>query len=153
MGPALSIALFAIFGLLFVLVTLLVGRIVRPKLPTAQKLQIYECGEQPIGPSWVQFDLRFYVVALFYLVFDVEVALLYPWAAALQEYRTPAILLGLPFLAVVAIGFFYEWGTGSLEFVRGIGGGVAVRGDEEMAKLARHDPEAPPPAAAGRPAP
>jgi NADH-quinone oxidoreductase subunit A len=140
-GPALSIAIFCGFAMLFVAVTLGIGRLVRPKLPTPQKLDTYECGEQAIGTSWVQFDLRFYVVALFYLVFDVEVALLYPWAVAFREHRTEAILLGLPFLAVVTFGFFYEWMTGNLEWVRGSAAGIDGVGSEEMARLARRDPE------------
>lgn len=141
MGPALSIAIFTFFALLFVLVTLLFGRLVRPRLPNPRKLDTYECGEQAVGTSWVQFDLRFYIVALFYLVFDVEVALLYPWAVAFREHRTAAIVLGLPFLAVVTFGFVYEWITGNLEWVRGAAPGLEGPGSEEMARLARRDPE------------
>lgn len=141
MGPVLSIALFTVFALLFVLATLGFGRLVRPKLPNPRKLDTYECGEQTIGTSWVQFDLRFYIVALFYLVFDVEVALLYPWAVAFREYRTAALVLGLPFLAFVAFGFFYEWITGNLEWVRHAAPGWPAPGSEELARLARRDPE------------
>src|SRR3954470_20532734 len=78
----LSIALFVAFGAAFVYVNLLVGKLARPKLPNPEKLAVYECGEPTIGPGWVQFDLRFYIVALVFLVFDVEVALFYPWAVA-----------------------------------------------------------------------
>jgi len=74
------LALFAAVGFLFVFVNLLVGRLVRPADPNAEKLEIYECGEPTIGSSFVQFDLRFYVVALVFLVFDVEVAFLFPLA-------------------------------------------------------------------------
>ena len=59
---------------------LLVGRFVRPQNPHAEKLEIYECGEPAVGTSFVQFDLRFYVVALLFIVFDVEVAFFFPWA-------------------------------------------------------------------------
>jgi len=143
LGPALSIAVFLVFGLLFVLLTLAVGRLVRPRLPNPRKLDIYECGEQTVGSSRVQFDLRFYIVALFFLVFDVEVALLYPWAVAFREFRTEAVLLGLPFLAIVTFGFFYEWVTGNLEWVRGAAPGLQGPGNEEMARSARRDPESP----------
>ena len=74
------LALFAVAGLLFVFVNLLIGWLLRPRHPHAEKLDIYECGEPTIGSSFVQFDLRFYVVALIFIVFDVEVAFLFPWA-------------------------------------------------------------------------
>jgi NADH-quinone oxidoreductase subunit A len=74
------LALFAAVGILFLFVNLLVGRFLRPSNPHPEKLEIYECGEPSIGSSYVQFDLRFYVVALVFIVFDVEVAFLFPWA-------------------------------------------------------------------------
>jgi NADH-quinone oxidoreductase subunit A len=73
-------ALFASVGVIFLFVNLLHGRFLRPNNPTPEKLEIYECGEPTIGSSYVQFDLRFYVVALVFIVFDVEVAFLFPWA-------------------------------------------------------------------------
>ena len=79
-GIVAYLALFAGVGLLFVFVNLLIGRLLRPKHPHTEKDDIYECGEPSIGSSFVQFDLRFYVVALIFIVFDVEVAFLFPWA-------------------------------------------------------------------------
>src|SRR3954464_3298227 len=78
---AAYIALFAITGFLFLFVNLLVGWLVRPRLPNTEKLEVYECGEPTIGSSFVQFDLRFYVVALLFIIFDVEIAFFFPWAA------------------------------------------------------------------------
>lgn len=75
------LVLFTFIAASFLLVTLLVGKLVRPTLPNPEKDAIYECGEPTIGSSWVQFDLRFYVVALLFVVFDVEVAFFFPWAA------------------------------------------------------------------------
>src|SRR6478609_3595215 len=75
------LALFATMGFLFLFLTLLVGRFLRPYAPNAEKLEVYECGEPTIGSSFVQFDLRFYVVALLFIIFDVEVAFFFPWAA------------------------------------------------------------------------
>jgi len=141
----LSVAIFLGFGLGFVLVNLLVGSIVRPKLPNAEKDAIYECGEPTIGSSWVQFDLRFYIVALFYLVFDVEVALIYPWAVVFRQMPTQAIVLGAPFLALIVVGYAYEWYSGSLDWVRSsINTSLQARGGSavDMASLARRDPEA-----------
>jgi NADH-quinone oxidoreductase subunit A len=73
--------LFTVLGVVFLLLPLVVGLFVRPTNPTAQKLAAYECGEPTIGSSYVQFDLRFYVVALLFIIFDVEVAFFFPWAA------------------------------------------------------------------------
>ncbi len=142
MEALLSIAIFLGFGLGFVLINLTVSMILRPNLPNEEKLAIYECGEPTIGSSWVQFDLRFYIVALFYLVFDVEVALIYPWAVIYREFPAEALLLGLPFLGVIVVGYAYEWYAGSLEWVRSsvttsIKGASAV----DMATLARRDPQ------------
>lgn len=74
------LALFAGVAAAFLFVNLLVGRLIRPKLPNVEKLEVYECGEPVIGSSFVQFDLRFYVVALLFIIFDVEVAFFFPWA-------------------------------------------------------------------------
>ena len=74
------VALFVALGAAFLFVNLLVGRLVRPREPNSEKLEVYECGEPAIGSSFVQFDLRFYVVALLFIIFDVEVALFFPWA-------------------------------------------------------------------------
>ncbi len=80
LGIVAYLALFAIVGVLFLFVNLIVGRLLRPVNPHDEKLEIYECGEPTIGSSFVQFDLRFYVVALLFIIFDVEVAFFFPWA-------------------------------------------------------------------------
>ena len=74
------LALFAAVGVVFLFVNLAVGWLVRPRNPHAEKEEIYECGEPTIGSSFVQFDIRFYVVALLFIIFDVEVAFFFPWA-------------------------------------------------------------------------
>ena len=74
------LALFAAVGAVFLFTNLLVGRFLRPKNPNEEKLEIYECGEPTIGSSFVQFDLRYYVVALLFLIFEVEIAFFFPWA-------------------------------------------------------------------------
>ena len=80
LGIVAYLALFAGVGLLFLFANLLVGRFLRPADPHEEKQEIYECGEPTIGSSFVQFDLRFYVVALLFIIFDVEVAFFFPWA-------------------------------------------------------------------------
>src|SRR5918999_6095497 len=92
--------LFEAFGAAFVLLNLAVGAIARPRLPNPEKACVYECGEPSIGTSWVQFDLRFYIVALVYLIFDVEVALFYPWAVAYGSAGVLAESLGMTAFAV-----------------------------------------------------
>jgi NADH-quinone oxidoreductase subunit A len=77
---AAYVALFALVGFIFLFSNLVLGWLVRPRLPNVEKLEIYECGEPTIGSSFVQFDLRFYVVALLFIIFDVEVAFFFPWA-------------------------------------------------------------------------
>lgn len=83
MSPTSVVAylvLFASAGFFVVLAALFLGRLLRPRAPSPEKLETYECGEQTVGTSYVQFDLRFYVVALVFLIFDVEVAFFFPWA-------------------------------------------------------------------------
>ncbi len=80
LGVVAYLALFAAVGILFLLVNLVVGKFVRASDPTEEKLDTYECGEPAVGSSFVQFDLRFYVVALLFIIFDVEVAFFFPWA-------------------------------------------------------------------------
>jgi len=133
MGPFISIALFVGFGAAFVLAGLLAGSFVRPSSTNPEKAATYECGETTIGSSWVQFDLRFYIVALVYLVFDVEVALFYPWAvawgsadklakdlgfASVYEFRKVALVDMLFFFGVLLVGFAYLWRFGYLDWVR-----------------------------------
>ncbi len=129
----LSITLFVAFGAAFVFLNLLAGSIARPHLPNPEKAAVYECGEPTIGAGWVQFDLRFYIVALVFLVFDVEVALFYPWAVAygsahelaaqipgatVTSLRTVALVDMLFFFGVLLVGFAYLWRFGYLDWVR-----------------------------------
>jgi NADH-quinone oxidoreductase subunit A len=76
----LFILIFLAAGLTLLAANLILGRLIRPDRPSAGKGEVYECGEQAVGPAWVQFDLRFYVVALLFVIFDVELAFFFPWA-------------------------------------------------------------------------
>jgi NADH-quinone oxidoreductase subunit A len=125
----LSITTFVAFGAVFVLVNLVAGAVARPRVPNPEKAAVYECGEPTIGSSWVQFDLRFYIVALVYLIFDVEVALFYPWAVAYGSaanggaaeafaLRQTALVDMLFFFGVLLVGFAYLWRFGYLDWVR-----------------------------------
>ena len=86
------LALFVGIGLVFVFVNLLIGRFLRPDNPHQEKGEIYECGEPTIGSSYVQFDLRFYIVALLFIIFDVEVAFFFPWATVFGKSEQLASL-------------------------------------------------------------
>ncbi len=84
------ILLFTGVGAAFILVNLLVGTLVRPVRPNPEKAAIYECGEPTVGSAWVQFDLRYYVIALLFVIFDVEVAFFFPWAVVFGKLNTLA---------------------------------------------------------------
>jgi NADH-quinone oxidoreductase subunit A len=117
-----GILLFTVAGFGIVFAGLLIGKFVRPHLPHPEKLAPYECGEPAIGESWVQFDLRFYTVALIFIVFDVEIALLWPWATVYREMGAPAFWAFFVFFILIAIPFLYEWKSGYLNWVRACGG-------------------------------
>ena len=114
----LGIFLFLAVGVLVPFVILLAGWFLRPTLPSPEKGLAYECGEPPIGDSWVQFDLRFYIVALFFIIFDVEIALLWPWAVVYKDLGVFGLGVMLFFLLPILVGFFYEWRFGYLDWVR-----------------------------------
>lgn len=132
MAIALSITLFVLVAIGFVFASLAMGSLVRPHLPNPEKAAVYECGEPSIGSSWVQFDFRFYIVALVFLIFDVEVALFYPWAVAFGSAATLSRELGMDlfslrlvalvdmlfFFGVLLVGFAYLWRFGYLDWVR-----------------------------------
>ncbi len=122
MELVLGLVLFLVVGVAVPFAILLVGRLVRPTLPDTQKGLPYECGEPAIGDSWIQFDLRFYVVALVFIIFDVEIALFWPWAVVFgngdQQVKTIALYDMLFFFGVIVVGFLYLWRYGYLDWVR-----------------------------------
>jgi len=113
-----KIFVFILTAILFVIIALVVAKLIRPDRPTKEKLTTYECGENPEGSPWVKFNIRFYVVALIFLIFDVEVVLLIPWAMVYQHYGITGYLIGAIFLVLLGIGMAYEWRKGDLEWAR-----------------------------------
>lgn len=122
------ILLYLIGGIVFIGGGLVTAWIVRPHRPNAEKLTIYECGEDPVGNAWGQFNIRFYVIALIFLLFDVEIVFLFPWAtifgdAALHEetgglwswYSLAEMLI---FVGILALGLAYAWAKGFLDWVK-----------------------------------
>ncbi|MBW7906379.1 MAG: NADH-quinone oxidoreductase subunit A [Phycisphaerae bacterium] len=119
---AQGLLLFIVAGILMVLVALLAGALIRRQLHHPVKAEAYECGEPAIGESWVQFDLRLYVVALVFIIFDVEIALFYPWAVVYREAGLAGLWDMLFFFGVLVVGFVYLWRFGYLDWVRSTAG-------------------------------
>ena len=113
-----KIFVFILTAILFVIIAIVVSKFIRPDRPTKEKLTTYECGENPEGSPWIKFNIRFYVVALIFLIFDVEVVLLIPWALVYQEFGMTGYLVGAIFLILLGIGMAYEWRKGDLEWAR-----------------------------------
>ena len=82
------------------------------------KLISYECGEIPEGSAWVQFNIRFYVIALIFLIFDVEIVFLFPWAVVYQELGLLAFIEAFIFVLILVVGFVYIWAKGDLDWVK-----------------------------------
>ena len=113
-----KIFVFLLIAIIFVIALVFVAWIIRPARPTKEKLTTYECGEDPEGSPWVKFNIRFYVVALIFLIFDVEVVLLIPWALVYKESGIGGFLVGAVFLCLLGLGMAYEWRKGDLEWER-----------------------------------
>lgn len=117
-----NVLIFLLVGIGFVIVNVaVISRLLRPKVENAEKSAIYECGEPAIGSAWVRFDMRFYTIALIFLIFDVEIAFIYPWAVVfrtLQHSGLFALMEMLVFLAIIAVGFIYAWMRGDLDWVK-----------------------------------
>ena len=135
-----GLLLFVVAGFVIGFGGLTVGRIVRPRAPHPEKAVAYECGEPAIGDGWVQFDLRFYTVALVFIVFDVEIALLWPWAVVFRELGGPAFWAFLVFFLLIAIPFLYEWKSGYLNWVRASTGQRRTSVLEEEGEVASGGP-------------
>lgn len=113
-----KIFIFILIAVLFVGIAIFLSRLIRPKKPNQEKLKTYECGEEPIGSPWVKFNIRFYVIALIFLIFDVEIVLLFPWALSYKDFGLVGFLAGIIFLIILGIGMLYEWRKGDLDWDR-----------------------------------
>jgi NADH-quinone oxidoreductase subunit A len=118
-----SIFFFVAVGVAVPLTMLTLGWLVRPNVPNAQKLTIYECGELPVQQAWFNFNPRFYIVALIFLIFDVEVAFTYPVAVVFNRWLARglgsfAFLELVVFIGILVLGLAYVWRHGDLEWIR-----------------------------------
>jgi NADH-quinone oxidoreductase subunit A len=113
-----KIFVFLLVAVIFVIALIMIAWLIRPARPTKEKLTTYECGENPEGSPWVKFNIRFYVVALIFLIFDVEVVLLIPWALVYKAFGFGGFMVGAIFLVLLGLGMAYEWRKGDLEWER-----------------------------------
>lgn len=111
-----KILIFFMLGALFVAGGMIAAWILRPHRPYPGKLSTYECGEEPVGNAWVRFNVRFYVVALVFLIFEVEVVFLFPWALIYQKLGLFAFLEMAVFLVILIVGYVYVWVKGDLSW-------------------------------------
>ncbi|MBI4525459.1 MAG: NADH-quinone oxidoreductase subunit A [Deltaproteobacteria bacterium] len=119
-----NVLVFMAVGAAFVGVTLLIGRLLRPSNPQPRKLATYECGEPASGSAWINFNIRFYIIALIFIVFEVEIAFIFPVATAFRRWIESgqglfAFIEILLFIGILFIGLIYAWAKGDLEWVKG----------------------------------
>ena len=112
----LPVLLFLLVSIIFSVGVLSLSFIVSPKKPSNEKLSPYECGFEPFDDARTKFDIRFYLVALLFIIFDLEVAFLFPWAISLENIGLFGYLSMMIFLIILTIGFIYEWKKGALEW-------------------------------------
>jgi NADH-quinone oxidoreductase subunit A len=114
-----GVLLFLVIGFVFLYVVLMLSRLLQAKgKPGADKYIPYECGEVPEGSAWIRFNIRFYVVALIYIIFDVEIIFLLPWAVVFKKLGAFAFVEGLIFIGILVVGLAYVWKKDDLEWVR-----------------------------------
>ncbi len=113
-----TILVAAILGIIMVAVPLFLQSLVAPSKKTKEKLETYECGEVSEGSAWLQFNIRFYVIALIFLIFDVEVVFLFPWAVVFKDLGLLAMVEMSIFLVILIIGLAYVWIKSDLDWVK-----------------------------------
>ncbi len=116
-----NVLVYIVISMGFIFGSLTIGRILRPHRPTPEKLSTYECGEEAIGSAWIQFNVRFYIIALIFLIFDVEIAVLFPWAVIFKKVGLLALAEVFLFVGILVVGFAYVWVKGDLEWLRSLG--------------------------------
>ena len=110
------ILLFVIVGLMVGVGPIVLGKLVSPNRPDPEKLSPYECGFEAFEDTRMRFDVRYYLVAILFILFDLEIAFLFPWAVVLKDIGMFGFGAMLVFLAILTIGFIYEWKKGALEW-------------------------------------
>ena len=112
----LSIILFLIIALGLSVAFIVINFVLSPKKPDPEKLSAYECGFEPFDDSRMEFDVRFYLVAILFIIFDLEIAFLFPWAISLGSIGLLGFCSMMIFLFILTVGFIYEWKKGALDW-------------------------------------
>jgi len=112
----LPILVFLVLGVAFGLGPVIMGFMLGPRRPDSEKLSPYECGFEAFEDSRMKFDVRYYLVAILFIIFDLEIAFLFPWAVVLGKIGMFGFVSMVIFLAILVIGFIYEWKKGALEW-------------------------------------
>ncbi len=111
------VAIFLLLGVLLPVATVsIIGPLVRPNNPTPEKTTTYESGNIPVGDSWVRFNVKYYIFALLFVIFDVETLFLYPWAVAYNQLGLFALVEMVIFIALLVVGLIYAWRKKVLEW-------------------------------------
>ena len=110
------IILFLIIALILSFGVIIVNFLFSPKNPDPEKLSAYECGFEPFSDSRMEFDIRFYLVAILFIIFDLEIAFLFPWAISLGKIGFLGFVSMMIFLFILTVGFIYEWKKGALDW-------------------------------------
>jgi len=134
-----NIFVFFVAGLLFVFLTMALVRIVAPRRPNREKNKTYECGEEPVGSGWLNFNARFYLIAILFIIFDVEIVLVFPVVVRfryhlLQGNGLTAFIDLFVFASVLFLGLVYAWKNGYLEWLRGVRKQLRVEGRVTLLK-------------------
>lgn len=136
-----AVLLFLIGGMIFIALVMLTAYLIRPHRPNEEKVSVYECGEEPSGTAWGKFNIRFYVIALIFILFDVELVFLFPWATVFAQKNLLVSTSGrwgwytliemLIFIIILALGLAYAWKKGFLNWEKP-GSGSPATGDHPL---------------------
>ena len=115
----LPVAIFIGLAIILLVAPFIIQALISPRFNKGgDKLEIYECGELPEGSAWVQFNIRCYIIALIFIIFDVEVVFLFPWAVVFKDLGLIAFVEVMMFLGILIVGFIYVWMKGDLDWVK-----------------------------------
>ncbi|MDO4904555.1 MAG: NADH-quinone oxidoreductase subunit A [Lautropia sp.] len=112
----LPVLLFLLVGAFIGIAPMLIGKLLGPSRPDPEKLSAYECGFEAFGDARMQVDVRYYLVAILFILFDLEIAFLFPWAVSLGSIGFAGFISMMVFLAILVVGFIFEWGKGALNW-------------------------------------
>jgi len=114
----LPFAIMLVIGIVFVAIALFMSRMVRPSVKTKVKLSTYECAETPVGDARIHYNIQYYMIVIVFLIFDVEVLFMYPWAVQLRELGRIGFIEMVLFIEVLIIGLAYAWRKEALEWIQ-----------------------------------